>query len=263
MPIVIHNAGFDHPRVAKDTGVDIPREHVIDAMDAFHFLYNAFKRKLGFAGSLLKSCHGIKMWKHLAHTEPEYYSVVDALVALREHYETQALIDSTGARAAYTILHTNLDPALHFMSKTGMLAHRPTRAKLSEKLHLDLDKSITVMNQVVPDEIKSPHVWSSLKNAEKGKQTLLGKADSEEERRRLEVAEFFVVPGTKKVTSCGKCGILGIKADHTTRKFLKETTHAETQPTLFGEAEAPVKRRRQTKTPKAARTPAKAQKDTE
>ena len=88
--IVIWNRGFDRPRVEKAPGIRIPIEATEDTMDSFHVQYNAFRRRLGFASSLLPSCGAVPMWKHLSHTHPEFYSCMDAIALLRNHYDLVA-----------------------------------------------------------------------------------------------------------------------------------------------------------------------------
>lgn len=242
--IVIWNAPFDRPRVEKALGISIPRENVVDTMDIFHVLYNAFKRKLGFATSLMPSSRRIKMWKHLSQIDPAYYSCADALTLLRNHYDTQRLVDETGVRPCVEVLHTKLDPALDFMSRAGMLVDRAKRNELSTKLHLNLEEIIVEMNRVVPESVRSPKVWKSLSGATKGQATLVKNAKKNGEPfERLEAAELFVIPATAKDTQCAACGAIGVKADHTSRKFLKSPPVVD----LFGEVPPKKARKRKEK----------------
>ena len=224
--IVIWNRGFDRPRVEKSLGVNIPIEATEDSMDAFHVLYNAFRRRLGFASSLLPSCARVPMWKHMNHTHPEFYSCMDAIALLRNHYDAAAKRTETGAEPVWQLLHTRLDPALDHMSRKGMLVNLKMRAAMSVRLGQQLREFTAQFNAIVPPEVRTPKTWVTRDNAEKGRMTLVANAQRDGDPwEDLAAAPLFSVPATKDVTTCGVCGIILADAPgHRTRKFLKETT---------------------------------------
>lgn len=229
MPICIWNAPFDRPRVEKSLGIKIPREAVADAMDFGHLLHNAFKRKLGFMSSMNPLNHGLPMWKHLSQSDPALYSTLDAISLLRNHRYYRQQIIATGATTVHSLLHTRLDPALDFMSQKGMLVDREKHRALSVELTADLERLTAEMNAIVPESVRSPRVWTSEKNAIKGKATLVANAiKNGEPYERLEAAPLFTVKGKKKVTKCLTCGSLEVKSGHWTKKFLvKEMSDAK------------------------------------
>ncbi len=220
--ILIWNTAYDIPRIEKNLDLAIPREHQEDTMALFHCLWNAWKRKLGFATSLLPSSWNLPMWKHTSGTDAARYSALDAIALLRNHYDLHAQREAEGCEA-WDLIHTKIDPALDHMSKRGLLVDRQMHAELQADLSAELEQLVGTMTALVPEDIRSPHVWSSRKNAEKGKLTLIAKAQRDGESfDRLENAELFLVPATKTVVVCSCCGTQGVTAPHRTRKFLKE-----------------------------------------
>ena len=225
--IVIWNRGFDRPRVEKALGIRIPIEATEDTMDSFHVQYNAFRRRLGFASSLLPSCGAVPMWKHLSHTHPEFYSCMDAIALLRNHYDLVAQRATMGSAAVWDVLHRRLDPALDHMSRVGMLVNLPMRNALSAALALKLRELTREMNALVPETVRTPKTWTTQANAEKGRATLVRNAQRDGDPwEDLAAAPLFPVPATTEVSVCAKCGIILADAPgHRSRKFLKETPH--------------------------------------
>lgn len=75
---IIWNRDFDRPRLEKALGISIPIEQTRDTMVAWHVLFNALPKKLGYATSCLPSSWRLPMWKHLNLTEGAYYSCLRA-----------------------------------------------------------------------------------------------------------------------------------------------------------------------------------------
>lgn len=222
------NLGYDRPRVAKALGIDIPREACVDPMDFHHVLHNAWKRKLGFATSMLPSGRGLKMWKHLSHIEPEYYSAVDGIALWRNYQDCLQIAKEQGSEQVWDLLHVRLDPALDHMSRVGMLLDKRVHSQLSAKLGEDLARITAEMNAIVPETVKSPKVWKTLTGAEKGRETLIRNAEAEgTDTSRLKAAEFFTIPAMTTVIACKQCGAQGVTKDHVTRKFLKQAKEAQ------------------------------------
>ncbi len=226
--ILIHNRAYDRVRVEAALKIKMPIEATRDSMDCGHVLFNAFKRKLGFHTSLFPSNRGIKMWKHLSHIEPEFYSCVDSIALFRNYHDGLALLQETGAEPVWDLLHVRLDPALDYMSRVGMLLDKRVHSELSAKLGEDLARITAEMNAIVPETVKSPKVWKTLKGAESGRETLIRNAEAEGlDAGRLRAAPFFPIPATTTVLECKQCGERDVTAQHTSRKFLKTAKEAQ------------------------------------
>ncbi len=225
MPVLIWNRPFDRPRLMAALGIDMPIETTYDAMDCWHVCFNSLPRKLGFATACLPSSHGIGMWKNLSQTNPGYYSTVDSITTLRNWFDCQQILHATGAHGAYKLICQDLDPTLDHMTKKGLLVDPETRAALTIELTAKLAELQQQMNAVVPDEVKSPHVWKSLAGAQKGQQTYVAKLQREgdENWRLAAAAPLYGIPAEKTVDSCARCGKVSVTKPHVTRKTLKVT----------------------------------------
>lgn len=223
--ILIWNRAYDRPRVMRALNMDMPMEATSDTMDAFHVCFNAFKRKLGFATSMLPSSWRLPMWKHTSGTEAARYSALDALALLRNYYDLQDELDRTQARSVWTDLHERLDPILDHMSAKGMRVDRQVHGALRSRLRTDMERLGAEMTAVVPEDVRSPKVWTTEERAVKGQATMvarLKRIGEVAEAARIAAAPLFTVPATKQLTQCGNCETLGVKKPHVTRKFLKE-----------------------------------------
>lgn len=230
--ILIHNRGFDRPRLVRSYSMAMPIEATEDTMDLWHLLLNAYKRTLGFVSSLNPLNHRLRMWKHLNRSHPELYSCLDALALLRNHKYLQQQLDVQGVRPVWELLHIRLDPVLDHMGRTGMLCDRTKRDELSAQLAQDLEALIQQMNAIVPEAVRSPKVWVTEANAIKGRATLAANAerDGDPAAARLAVAPIFTVPAKRDTLQCSACGELDVKKDHVTRKFLRSGAAAEESP---------------------------------
>lgn len=226
MPLLYWNGNFDNVRIERALGITIPRDRWIDVMDKFHLVFNAYKRKLGFATSMLQSSWRLKMWKHQSRgsaLEQKEYSAYDGISTLMNNEDLDVLLAETAARPAWTLLHERIDPVLAHMTKMGMGVDVKVKAELSDTLTKELALLVTKMNTIVPEHVKSPAVWTTKERAEKGRLTMVKRLkDNGEDTSRLEAAEIYVVKGTTKVTKCSCCGVMNVKAEHKNRKFLKQ-----------------------------------------
>ena len=193
------NREFDRPRLEAN-GYPMNGE-VVDTMDKWHVAYNALPRKLGFATSFLQ--HDIKMWKHLSKTEPEYYSVVDAIALWRNERDLDTILDAQGATWVYKTICLDLDPALRWMERAGMLIDPRLRAEAEDLVTAKLEDLERKIESTVPDNIKMLDI----------KKTRKGTINYPPE-------DVIELPGTKKERTCTHCGAHPVPTTHVTRKTL-------------------------------------------
>lgn len=209
------NLPFDRPRVSKALELPMPLERCRDTMDAFHVLYNALPRKLGFATSCLPSSHRLRMWKHLSQLKPAYYSTMDAIALWRNDRDIMHLLAQTGQQSIFEKRMIALAPVLEFMTSKGLLVDQEAHAALAAEVERQMSGLRGEMDAVTPREVRSVKVWKSLEKAEAGLAILKerGEVDSE--------AVLEVIKGEKVVRRCGVCGTYPVKMDHVRRKTLK------------------------------------------
>jgi uracil-DNA glycosylase family 4 len=212
---LIWNRPFDRPRVESATGIHLPIERTRDTMDAYHVLYNALPRKLGFATSLLPSSARLRAWKHLGAIEAAFYSAMDAIALWRNDDDIMRLLKETGQMETYTAICADLDPALESMSIAGMLVDPEAHAQLKLEVNERMDAKAGHMTTVVPLEVRSVKVWKTEKAALKGMALMQDKGELAD---GTTLAPF---PGSMKVKVCACCGELNVKKPHVTRKTLK------------------------------------------
>ena len=211
--VLIWNAPFDAPRLEAALSMVIPVERIRDVMDRFHVLCNFSPRKLGFATSMLPSSWRLRMWKHLAHVDAPYYSVVDAIALWRNDYDVGRLLVATGQDGVYQRMMPDIDPALAYMGRQGMLVDVEARDRLEQDLVTILGDLGQTMNRVVPPDVRPLKVWKSAALAEKGMARLRAKG--------TDFAGPEPVPGTVKVRTCPVCGAYPVTKAHVARKYAK------------------------------------------
>ena len=219
--ITIWNRSFDSPRVAKALELQIPITRTRDALDAWHVLYNALPRKLGFATACLPSSWRLKAWKHLASTEPAYYSTVDAIALWRNDQDIQRLLEKTGQLGVYNTVCRDLDPALEFMSAQGLMVDVAAKEALRVDLEREMVRLRGEMEEAVPLKLRKTKEWASRKAADKGLALL-----KEHGEVALD-AELFEVPTTVTLQTCTACGERPVTQAHVKPKTLKAPTLAE------------------------------------
>lgn len=214
--LVIWNRAFDRPRIMAALNIVIPVERTRDTMDAWHVLYNALPKKLGFATSLLPGGKRLKAWKHLGSLEPAYYSAMDAVALWRDDQDVMMLLQQTGQMGVFEDICVRLDPVLERMSLAGMLVDGVRQEELRGQVEVQLGELLGQMTQAAGTESRQLKVWKTPKAAVKGLELL---------RQKLEVLPEDVlvsVPGTMKVKVCAACGEVGVKKPHVTRKTIRK-----------------------------------------
>lgn len=212
--ILIWNRSYDHPRVQAALRLTIPIEHTRDTMDGWHVLYNALPRKLGFATSCLPSSWGLKMWKHLAQSEPAYYSAVDAIALWRNDRDVMQRLTVTGQMPVYDLICRQLDPVLHRMSQKGIGVDLNARAALRATLVEKMAALTGKMNAIVPDHLKNALTWKTDTAAQKGLALRVAHGDISPD------AVLYSVPGTKTERTCTVCQQHPVTKTHVSRKTL-------------------------------------------
>ncbi len=220
---VIWNRPFDRPRLMKALEIDMPLERVSDAMDGWHCAFNALPRKLGFATACLPSSLGIAAWKHLSNSEPARYSALDSIALLRNWQDIDTILKATGAHGVYKSVCLDLDPSLELMSQKGLLIDQQAKDRLEAELAERLDALTREMDALVPDEVKSPHIWTTEANAVKGKQTFIERLRRQGDAswEMVSKAPIYAIPAQRKARRCAACGALDVTKVHVTRKTLK------------------------------------------
>ncbi len=221
--ITIWNRSYDRPRLLKALSIDMPMEHTTDAMDQFHCAFNSLPKKLGFATACLPSSKGLRMWKNLSQLEPAYYSCMDSITLLRNWYDVQDILKATGALPVYDLICRDLDPTLEHMSQRGLLVDKEAKDALEVELIATLTALTQQMDALVPDDVKSPHIWKSEAGALKGKATLVERLRREGDSNweLVSAAPLYSIGAKKKVTQCSSCGKVSVTKPHVTRKTLK------------------------------------------
>jgi uracil-DNA glycosylase family 4 len=214
--IVIWNRPFDRPRIEKALDLRIPIERTRDTMDAWHVLYNALPKKLGFATSCLPGGHRLRCWKHMNIIDPAYYSTMDAIALWRDDDDVMRLLSETGQMEIYKDICERLDPALEFMSLSGMLVDPVHKSGLRSQLITRMEAMTEKMTVAVPLEVRNIKVWKTQRAADKGLSLLKSKLEIPQEN------VLISLPGTGKVKVCSSCGEMNVKKPHVTRKTLKE-----------------------------------------
>jgi uracil-DNA glycosylase family 4 len=212
---IIWNRPYDRPRIMEALKIHMPLEVTFDAMDAFHVLFNAQPRALGYATSILPSSFGIKMWKHLAKSDPAFYSVVDSVVLRRNWFDIMRMLEETGQKGVYDLVCRDLDPVLGSMTSTGMLVDQAAHGNLNALLQQRMAAIQTTMNAVVPKSIRNVKVWKTLKAAEKGLPLAIASGEAAPETVLEEIAGIVQLP------TCTACNEAPVTAAHTKRRTVK------------------------------------------
>jgi len=212
--LVIWNRAYDRPRLEANFRFEIPIEATRDTMDAWHVLYNALPRKLGFATSCYPlGQRGLRAWKHLSQTDPAYYSVIDAVALYRNDCDILALLDASGQRPVFDLFGPQLDPLLESMTRAGLRVDEDMRLRVSRELGLRQQELRATMNAAVPLALKPKKVWKTRKAAEKGVALLVEKGEVSE-------PTLFPLSATCTEQTCSVCGAHPVTKAHVTRKTL-------------------------------------------
>lgn len=212
------NRDFDRPRVAKALGVTIPMARTRDSMTAWHVLYNALPKKLGFATSCLPSSWRLPMWKHLNTSDAARYSALDAITAWRNDADIMRQLALTGALDIYHLMCRDLDPVLEEMVTAGLLVDAVARQQLHEALVVRGAELQREMEAAVPVVLRRTKVWKTRRAAEKGIALMIAAEELDSDATLCDV----IASAAQQI--CGVCGLPATKS-HTTRKFVKELTH--------------------------------------
>lgn len=217
------NLAHDRPRVMNALKLDMPRERCVDTMDKWHVIYNSLPRKLGFATSCLPSSYGIKCWKHLAQSQPAYYSTIDSVALWRNGRDCDSILKATGADTTYDLFCRRLDPILEHMTRKGMGINGEKRDRLRTSLIAKMETLTHTMDAIVPEAVKSPKVWKSRENALKGRETLVERLrrEGDPHAQLIADAELFEIAATQEAMTCGVCGKWPVsKSNHTNKKTI-------------------------------------------
>ncbi len=192
--------------------------------NCWHVCFNSLPKKLGFVTACLPSSKGIRLWKNLSQLEPAYYSAMDSISLLRNWFDTQDILKATGALSVYDLICRDLDPTLEHMSQRGLLVDQEAKDALEVELIATLTALTQQMDALVPDDVKSPHIWKSEAGAIKGKATLVDRLRREGDSNweLVAAAPLYAIGAKKKVTQCSACAKVGVTKPHVTRKTLKQ-----------------------------------------
>lgn len=221
------NMKADAPRTTASGGPVFTPEHTEDLMDTFRVWRNSPSRRLAVGATLWPSMHYAAPWKHLGTGDP-YYRGMDAIALIRGQRDMHRLMrEEVGPNGqsqwdAYTMFVRDLDPILYRMTQAGMLVDGPKVAGLSVDIARDMAVMQREMTGLVPEHIRPDQTWKGRKAAEAGLLRLIAEGECAPDAVLEEV-------GAECLTNqCSACGELGVRADHSKRKFLVDTTVAPT-----------------------------------
>lgn len=113
--VIIHNAGFDSPRLAA-AGCPI-RGSIRDSMLAAAFLAPDDLKGLNACGATYLDC---ERWKHLGETDPAKYNALDAIREFELWHEERRLLEERGQLTLFEGTICRALPALFDMSELGI-----------------------------------------------------------------------------------------------------------------------------------------------
>lgn len=192
---------YDVPRI-RANGV-VVNGLIRDSMIAWHTLNSDLPKKLGFVTPSYWA--GARMWKHLAESEPEYYSAVDPVANWICDRGIVRDLRATGMWEVYERQVQMLDRVLDRMTTAGVLVDVAARDALRTTVQARMAEITDRMQEVVPVEIRKMKVYAP------------GKSPKVVPLR----ADVIEVEGVKRENTCTACGAHPVTKPHVTRKTVE------------------------------------------
>jgi uracil-DNA glycosylase family 4 len=183
---------FDIPRlVANGAPVNGP---VIDGMDAWHFLFPAFRMGLKYVATFYRPDVGA--WKLQSKEKPQWYNCVDADVALCCVNGILGKLEEQGRLRTFMRHFVDLGVVLRKISKRGIPVDLQLRKEARERFQGMYDAELQTLQGLIPESVK-PLDKIYKKSGEEG-EAWLRKKGSWVEGRMVKVKRMEPAPKPKK-----------------------------------------------------------------
>ena len=149
-----NSAVYDHPRVSAK--VQVNGDH-IDAMQCWHVLNSALDKSLGFVTPFYVP--NTELWKHLSDSQPAFYNAKDADMALRNFLGIKKDLVKNGQWKVIDRHIIQLNQALSYMSRKGVLLDQGMRAEAEEKLSTLLKVTDMAIESSVPEDARKLKIY--------------------------------------------------------------------------------------------------------
>lgn len=222
---------FDVP-VLEANG--FPVEGVMfDGMDAWHYLYPQRDKGLEAVSA---EATDVLPWKHLSDSTPEWYSAVDADVALRNTLWVFERLKRNGAWESYLTAAVEVMRYMRAAGERGTPLDRKKQAEIIPLLDAEVARLDAEIQRIVPEQFKPRKRYKKAPDVE----VLPGWTDS-----RFETVDgrvFEPVETTGSLPTCSVCGLHGVTKGEHFKGTVEEVT--ETKTSKKGVVTTKVKKKR-------------------
>lgn len=149
-----NNSVYDSPRVKNQIPINGDE---IDGMQCWHVLNSTLDKSLGFVTPFYVPT--TELWKHLSDSQPAFYNAKDADMALRCFLGTKRDLERNGQGNVIERHIIQLNRALSYMSRKGVLLDQGMRAEAEEKLSTLLDVTDMAIESCVPKAAKRVKIY--------------------------------------------------------------------------------------------------------
>lgn len=149
-----NNSVYDSPRVRAKVSVG---GNEVDAMQCWHVLNSALDKSLGFVTPFY--IHNTELWKHLSDSQPAFYNAKDADMALRNFLGIKRDLIKNGQWKVIDRHIIQLNQALNYMSRKGVLLDQGMRAEAEEKLSTLLQVTDMAIEASVPEDARKLKIY--------------------------------------------------------------------------------------------------------
>lgn len=146
--VVMHNSGFDRPRLNAANCPTLGR--VIDTMWMFHFLQSDLPKSLEFVAPFYTD---VAPWKHLSQAEPAFYNATDNDVTLRCFEAMRDWLIRQGRWERFLRHCSDTAEILGEMSAAGVLVDVAARQTLQDGLRAEIAVLDSQIQAAVPREL--------------------------------------------------------------------------------------------------------------
>lgn len=146
--VILHNSGFDRPRLQQAGCPIVGRVH--DTMWMFHFLQSDLPKSLEFVAPFYTD---VAPWKHLSQAEPAFYNATDNDVTLRCYYAMHEWLVRQGRWERFQRHCSDTAEILGEMSTAGVLIDVAARSALQDGLRSEIAVLDSTIQAAVPREL--------------------------------------------------------------------------------------------------------------
>jgi hypothetical protein len=153
--VVMHNQGFDRPRLERQ-GWRFREVH--DSMWAWHFLQSDLPKSLGFCAPFY---YDGPAWKHLSESQPAWYSASDADAGLRVYLGVKHDLERQGRWRRWLAHCVRAGAVFRAMGERGIMLHQERQQDLKTQLEAEYAEAYLKLQSEIPAEVRPVKVYKT------------------------------------------------------------------------------------------------------